>query len=184
MFNAAVALGCPARELAASFDTVTICLSKGLGAPVGSVLCGSSEVIREAHRARKLLGGGMRQAGVIAAGGLHALDHHMARLEEDHRHAKRLAEGIAELPGLFCAQASPPANGAWTNLVYFTVDGRATGRPELDASGLVDRLRSRGVLVHALGAHGERIRMVTHLGITAADIDTTLKHLRSCLNGT
>ncbi len=184
LFNAAAALDCPARSLVDPFDSVTICLSKGLGAPVGSVLCGSSGFIRSAHRARKLVGGGMRQAGIIAAGGLYALTHHLDRLAEDHEHARQLAQGIAEIPGLSCPQATDPADGAWTNLVYFTVDGEAAGCPEVTASELVQRLQRRGILSHVLGSEGTQIRMATHLQISSQDIRTTLKNLRLCLNGT
>jgi threonine aldolase len=184
LFNAAIALDCPTKRLTKPFDSVTICLSKGLGAPVGSVLCGSSEFIRSAHRARKLVGGGMRQAGIIAAGGLYALTHHVERLAEDHEHARQLASGIAETPGLSCPQAADPAKGAWTNLVYFTVDGEAAGCPEVTAPELVQRLQRRGVLAHVLGSEGTKIRMATHLQISSQDIQATLRHLRLCLNGT
>jgi threonine aldolase len=184
LFNAAVALGCRPAELAESFDSVSICLSKGLGAPVGSVLCGSQMFVERAHRMRKLVGGGMRQAGILAAAGLYALDHHIDRLAEDHRNAALLARGISQIEGLSCAQASPPAAGAWTNLVYFKVDGSAIGQPDLDARELSRRLKVRGVLAHALGRDGKQMRMVTHLDVNAEDIEATLDQLRSCLSGT
>lgn len=184
LFNAAVALGCPLTELTGPFDSVTVCLSKGLGAPVGSVLCGPRDFIRAARRMRKLVGGGMRQIGILAAAGLHALDHHVERLAEDHCHAERLARGIAELDGLTCAQASQPSAGAWTNLVYFTVDGTDIGRPELTATSLSQDLKTRGILANPLGSSGKQMRMVTHLDVTAEDIETTLTQLRSCLHGT
>jgi len=184
LFNAAVALDCPITDLTQPFDSVTVCLSKGLGAPVGSVLCGSRDFIREAHRIRKLVGGGMRQAGILAAAGLYALDHHLDRLTEDHENAAMLARGIAEIDGLTCPQAQTPATGAWTNLVYFTVDGEAIGRRQLDAFELSKRLKAQGVLAHALGSDGKKIRMVTHLDVGPSDIETALTKLRSCLTGT
>ncbi len=184
LFNAAVGLGCPVTDLSEPFDSVTVCLSKGLGAPVGSVLCGSRDFIREAHRMRKLVGGGMRQVGILAAGGLYALDHHLDRLVEDHENAAVLARGIDEIDGLSCPQAQPPATGAWTNLVYFAVDGAAIGRPQFNAIELSKQLKSRGVLAHALASDGKEIRMVTHLDVSSSDIETALTKLRSCLSGT
>ena len=184
LFNAAVALGCPVTDLTQQFDSVTVCLSKGLGAPVGSVLCGSREFIREAHRMRKLVGGGMRQAGILAAGGLYSLDHHLDRLAEDHRNAAILARGIAEIDGLSCPQAQALTTGAWTNLVYFTVDGASIGRPQFNAVELSKQLRAQGVLAHALGSDGKKIRMVTHIDVGSSDIETALAKLRSCLSGT
>ena len=184
LFNAAIALDCPMTDLTAPFDSVTVCLSKGLGAPVGSVLCGSRDFIHAAHRMRKLVGGGMRQIGILAAAGLHAMDHHIERLADDHANATRLARGIAELDGLTCAQSSPPAEGAWTNLVYFTVDGAAAGRPELTAASLSAELKMRGILANPLGSSGRQVRMVTHLDVAAEDIETALAQLRSCLHGT
>ena len=163
---------------------MTVCLSKGLGAPVGSVLCGSTEFIHRAHRMRKLVGGGMRQAGILAAGGLYAMDHHIERLAEDHANALLLARGIAEIDGLTCPQAAAPESGAWTNLVYFTVDGAAIGRPQFDAVELSTKLKAQGVLAHALGSDGKQMRMVTHLNIDSSDIETALAKLRSCLIGT
>ncbi len=184
LFNAAVALGCTASDLAEPFDSVSVCLSKGLGAPVGSVLCGSRTFIGVAHRMRKLVGGGMRQAGVLAAAGLYALDHHVDRLAEDHRNAAALARGVAEIDGLTCPQAATPKSGAWTNLVYFTVDGAAIGRPDFNAVELSKELQSRGILAHALGSDGRQMRMVTHLDVDSSDIEVTLTQLRSCLSGT
>jgi len=184
LFNAAVALGCPVTDLTRSFDSVTVCLSKGLGAPVGSVLCGSRDFIHEAHRMRKLVGGGMRQAGILAAAGIYALDHHLDRLAEDHRNAAILARVVDKIDGLSCPQAHAPESGAWTNLVYFAVDGNAIGHPQLDAIELSARLKAQGVLAHALGSDGKQIRMVTHLNISASDIETAVTKLRSCLTGT
>jgi len=184
LFNAAIALDCPVTDLTKQFDSVTVCLSKGLGAPVGSVLCGSRDFIHEAHRMRKLVGGGMRQAGILAAAGLYALDHHLERLAEDHENAVVLARGIDEIDGLSCPQAQPPAAGAWTNLVYFSVDGAAIGRPQFNAVELSKQLKAHGVLAHALGSDGKKIRMVTHLDVNSLDIETSLTKLRSCLSGT
>jgi len=184
LFNAAVALGCPITDLTQQFDSVTVCLSKGLGAPVGSVLCGSKDFIHIAHRMRKLVGGGMRQAGILAAAGLYAMDHHIDRLAEDHDNALLLARGIAEIDGLTCPQAEVPVTGAWTNLVYFTVDGAAIGRPQFDAVELSKQLKAHGVLAHALGSDGKQMRMVTHINVDSSDIETALAKLRSCLTGT
>ena len=184
LFNAAVALNCPITDLTKPFDSVTVCLSKGLGAPVGSVLCGSKSFIHRAHRMRKLVGGGMRQAGILAAAGLYAMEHHIERLADDHANALLLARGIAEIDGLTCPQSEAPESGAWTNLVYFTVDGAAIGRPQFDAVELSTQLKPQGVLAHALGSDGKQMRMVTHLNIDSSDIETALAKLRSCLIGT
>jgi threonine aldolase len=184
LFNAAIALGCPITDLTQQFDSVTVCLSKGLGAPVGSVLCGSREFIHRAHRMRKMVGGGMRQAGILAAAGLYAMDHQIDRLALDHENAMQLARGIAEIDGLTCPQAEAPASGAWTNLVYFTVDGSAIGRPQFNAVELSKQLKARGILAHALGSDGKQMRMVTHINVDSSDIQTALAQLRSCLSGT
>jgi threonine aldolase len=184
LFNAAIALGCPITDLTQQFHSVTVCLSKGLGAPVGSVLCGSKEFIHRAHRMRKMVGGGMRQAGILAAAGLYAMDYHIDRLAIDHENAMHLARGIAEIDGLACPQAEAPASGAWTNLVYFTVDGSAIGRPQFNAVELSKQLKARGILAHALGSDGKQMRMVTHINVDSSDIQTALAQLRSCLSGT
>ena len=139
LMNAVVASGIPAAEWARYFDTVSICFSKGLGAPVGSALVGSADVIHEAHRLRKVLGGGMRQAGVIAAGALHALGHHVDRLVEDHQNAQLLASAVQETRGL--SLESGPVE---TNLVWITVDPALGTAKEVAA-----RLRAEGVLVSA-----------------------------------
>lgn len=162
IFNAAVALGVPAAELARDVDSVTFCLSKALSAPVGSVLCGSDDFIREARRARKVLGGGMRQAGVLAAAGIVALDEMVDRLAEDHANAQRLAEGLAEVPGI----GIDPAR-VETDIVIFELT-----RDDMTPQGLADRLREHGVLL--LPTEERRLRAVTHHGIDAADIDTAL----------
>ncbi|GAB4566675.1 MAG: low-specificity L-threonine aldolase [Rhizobacter sp.] len=164
LFNAATALGVPAREIVQHFDTVSVCFSKGLGAPVGSALCGSKALIKSAHRWRKMLGGGMRQAGVLAAGALHALDHHVARLADDHALAKRLAQGLQGIHGL---TVEPPE----TNMVFVDV------APERSAA-LLAHLKSRGVLSTGL----YRLRFVTHLDVDAAGIDHAIAAVREHFN--
>ncbi len=154
IFNAAVALGVPAIELTKGVDSVTFCLSKGLCAPVGSVLCGSAEFIRKARRIRKQLGGGMRQAGILAAAGIVALDSMVERLAEDHRRARTLAASLARIPGILPDPATPP-----TNMVFV----RLAEDVPLSAAEVVQRLLAKGVKVGATGAR--RIRLVTHHGI-------------------
>jgi len=163
LWNAVVASGVPAAAWCAPVDTVAFCLSKGLGAPVGSLLCGSAEAVARALRFRKMLGGGMRQAGILAAAGLHALRHHVERLAEDHANARRLAEGFAAL-GL----APDPAPE--TNLVYF----RAPDGPALSRA-----LRRRDVWIDAL--YGDRLRAVTHLDVSKDDVDETIARARDAL---
>jgi len=182
LFNAAVALGVEPPALAACADSVSVCLSKGLGAPVGSVLCGSAPFIKQARRARKQVGGGMRQAGILAAAGIYALDHHIARLADDHRLADRLARGIEDIDGLHCEQAVDRSR-TWTNLVYFGID-EETAAKGLDAVALAARLRDRGVLCLPLGQGRRRIRMVTHLDVNSSDIDAALDALRSVMQET
>ena len=125
----------------------------------------------------------MRQVGVLGAAGLYALDHHVKRLAEDHQNAATLAQGIDEIAGLACRHQAP-SSAAWTNLVYFTVDGAATGDPSIDALILTERLRARGVLAIPLGTDGKQIRMVTHLDVSASDIDVALDALRSAMDET
>ena len=181
LFNAAIARGVEPIRFTSSADSVMICLSKGLGSPVGSVLCGDHAFIDEARRTRKAIGGGMRQVGILAAAGLYALDHHIDRLAGDHANAARLAAGIDELDGLSCDQAG---EGPWSNLVYFGVDGAAIGRHEVDAHVLTERLKAHGILALPLGAGNPRVRMVTHLDVSRADVDTTLDALQSSFRGT
>ena len=159
LFNAAVALEVPAQALASGFDSVSICLSKGLGAPVGSVLLGSRSFIAQARRNRKVVGGGMRQAGILAAGGLAALTDGVGRLVEDHRHAAQLASGLDALPGLSVAPVRHR-----TNMVMVDVTAPALL--------WVERLRQRGVLVNAVGPN--RLRLVTHLDVSPADVAEAL----------
>jgi threonine aldolase len=162
IFNAAIAVGVDVQALTADADSVTFCLSKGLGAPVGSVLCGRRDFIREARRARKVLGGGMRQAGVIAAAGLVALNEMVDRLAEDHANAAKLAAGLSDLPGIEVDPA--PVR---TNIVYFHLR-----RPGLTARQLEQRLDAAGVRVLALGP--DRLRAVTNYHVTGADVETAI----------
>jgi len=169
IFNAAIALGVPVTALTEPADSVSFCLSKGLCAPVGSVLCGSRGFIAEARRARKIVGGGMRQAGIIAAAGIVALEQMVDRLAEDHENARRLAEGLAELPGV----EIDPAR-VQTNIVIFELS-----REDMTPEELVGRLREEGVWLLAIG--GRRLRAVTHYPITAEDIDVALMGFRRVL---
>ena len=161
IFNAAISLETSAKEIAAYFDTVTFCLSKGLSCPVGSVLCGSKDFIARAHRIRKVLGGGMRQAGIIAAAGLVALNTMIDRLAEDHQNARALAQGLTLVAGI---NVRPVAQR--TNMVHFDVD---------DDAGAVrfgKAMKDRGVLVSA--RESTSFRAVTHYGISRGDIDRTV----------
>jgi len=161
LFNAAVQQRCNAVDLVRGFDSVSVCFSKGLGAPVGSALVGPHDFIRRAHRVRKMLGGGMRQAGVLAAAALHALDHHIDRLAEDHALAARFAEGLS---GIDALTVVPPQ----TNIVFVTVgDGRGPA--------LLEHLKQRGVL--ATGLIG--LRFVTHLDVDQAGIDRAIAAVHS-----
>lgn len=156
LFNAVVATGIDAKRWAKHFDTVSICFSKGLGAPVGSALCGSKDEIKKARRIRKLFGGGMRQAGIIAAAALYALDNHIERLAEDHAHARLLAETVRQVPGLTLI-----GDAVDTNIVIFKVD------PALGtAEEFCQRLADQGVLMLDIAA--DRVRAVTHLDVDAA----------------
>ena len=167
IFNAAIALGVDVKSLTEDADSLTFCLSKGLGAPVGSLVCGSKAFIAEARRARKVLGGGMRQAGVLAAAGIVALESMVDRLAEDHANARLLSAGLSELPWI---QVDPvPLR---TNIVYFTVHLDA-----MDAKQVTELLAREGVLMLALGPN--RIRAVTNYHITSADIQAVLRAMRS-----
>jgi threonine aldolase len=156
LWNAVVATDIPARRWASMFDTVSVCFSKGLGAPVGSALTGPREFIRQARRIRKLFGGGMRQAGVLAAGALFALDHHIERLAEDHRNALVIARAIADTPGLQLEPAEVE-----TNLIWFRL-AKNLGT----AQHLAGALKENGVLVHAAGP--QKLRACTHLDVSSA----------------
>jgi threonine aldolase len=159
IFNAAVALDVPAADVARDADSLSFCLSKGLSAPVGSLVCGSTEFIGQARRHRKLLGGGMRQAGILAAAGIVALETMTARLAEDHANARKLAEGLAQLPGIVLDPAQVP-----TNIVIFEMAPGARTPAELVAG-----LEARSVKLNAIG--GRRLRAVTHSGIESEEID-------------
>ena len=155
-----------ARRIAQCFDSVSVCFSKGLGAPVGSVLCGSQDVIARAHRIRKMAGGGMRQSGMLAAAATYALDHHVARLAQDHAQARRLAQGLSQLPGLV-------VEAPQTNMVFVDLQGEARAR----SADLLAFLAARGVLATGL----YRLRFVTHLDVDAAGIDHAVAVMREFL---
>ena len=171
LFNAAVAQAAQsdgnifteARRITQCFDSVSVCFSKGLGAPVGSALCGSAEFLARAHRVRKMAGGGMRQSGMLAAAATHALDHHVARLGMDHALAQRLAAGLSAIPGLL---VEPPQ----TNILFVDLVGEARSR----STGLIAYLASHGILATGL----YRLRFVTHLDVDSSGIDHTLAVMR------
>jgi len=167
LMNAVVASGQPADAWAAHFDTVSVCFSKGLGAPVGSALAGSAESMKKAHRLRKVLGGGMRQAGVIAAAALYALENNINRLAEDHRNARILADAVRRVPGLGLESGTVE-----TNLVWVTVD-RSLG----SAGDVAARLKGNGVLASALGP--QTLRMCTHLDVSREQAETAAAVIES-----
>jgi threonine aldolase len=169
IFNAAVALGVPAATLAAHADSVTFCLSKGLSAPVGAVICGSREFISEARRNRKVVGGGMRQAGVLAAAGIVALEEMVGRLADDHAHARLLAEAIAGIPGL---EIDPET--VQSNIVIFEV-ASANLTPADVSAGLL----AEGVKINPI--EGRRMRAVTHYGIERADVEQAIRALEKVM---
>ncbi|VVP48446.1 Low specificity L-threonine aldolase [Pseudomonas fluorescens] len=154
LYNAAVRLGVDAREITQHFDSVSVCLSKGLGAPVGSVLCGSEQLIGKARRLRKMVGGGMRQAGLLAAAGLYALDHHVERLADDHANAQLLADGLRE--------AGFVVEPVQTNMVYVQMGDKA--------AALKDFAGERGIRLSAAA----RLRMVTHMDVSRAQIEQVI----------
>jgi len=163
LFNAAVALGVEPKDLAADADSVSFCLSKGLAAPVGSMVCGTRPFINEARRARKLIGGGMRQAGILAAAGIVALNEMVDRLADDHANARKLALGLAQIPDI-----SIDPDQIRTNILFFEVT-----RKDLTQEQFVQRIGAEGVRMLVSGA--QKIRAVTHYHITAEDIDRALK---------
>jgi threonine aldolase len=169
IWNASVASGVAERELAAPFDTVSACFSKGLGAPVGSVIAGTGEDMTRARRFRKMLGGGMRQVGVLCAAALYALDHHRARLADDHANARRLAEGLGGIDGIEL-DAAPVE----TNIVMFAV------KP-MSSAELAARVETAGVRLASISPG--RLRAVTHLDVDAAGIDRALAAIRDALRG-
>lgn len=171
LMNAVVATGTPAHDFAAPFDSVWLDLSKGLGCPVGAVLAGSRDFIEEAWRWKHRLGGAMRQAGILAAAGLHALDHHVARLAEDHANARLLGERLAAIPGL---RLDPPQID--TNLVFFDPTGAG-----MTAPALAQHLRARGIRI---GAESEtRMRAVTHLDVDRSAVEEAAQAVAEILTG-
>ena len=166
-WNACIATGIPEAEYAAPFDTVSVCFSKGLGAPVGSALVGSRDLIQRARRFRKMFGGGMRQAGILAAGALYAVHHHRDRLAEDHANAQRLAAGLQQIEGIVINLAD-----VQTNLVYFKTT-------EVPAAALAAKLSEMGVGILSTGPH--KLRAVTNLMVNQADIDTALNHIEAAM---
>ncbi|MBN2148658.1 MAG: aminotransferase class V-fold PLP-dependent enzyme, partial [Anaerolineales bacterium] len=170
IFNAAVSLGIPAKVLLEGVDSVTFCLSKALCAPVGSVLCGSREFIGKAHRIRKQLGGGMRQAGILAAAGIVALESMVERLAEDHRRAKVLAAGLAGIPGLTLEPGTP-----YTNMIFAGLEESAA----LTSRQVVEKLAERGVKIGIAGKN--RFRLVTHYWIDDEAVELAAQHFRAVL---
>ncbi|MEX1300021.1 MAG: low-specificity L-threonine aldolase [Desulfotignum sp.] len=162
VFNAAVKLGVDVQAITTLFDSVSCCLSKGLGTPVGSVLCGSKEFIARARRWRKMVGGGMRQAGILAAAGLYALSHNIDRLADDHANAARLAAGLSGIPGMHVDETA-----VQTNMVFVQTDA--------DMNALVQHLAGQGIRI----SPGSPVRLVTHLDIDAEDIDRAVAGFRS-----
>ncbi len=169
LWNACAATNIAPREYARAFDSVSVCFSKGLGAPVGSALAGTREFIERARRVRKMLGGGMRQVGILAAAAIYALEHHRARLAEDHRNAKRLAEGLASIPGVQIDSES-----VQTNIVMIDI-----AQTKFDAASAALALRQEGVWLVPFGAH--LLRAVTHLEIVENDLAPVLAAFRKVL---
>ncbi|HEY7312705.1 MAG TPA: low-specificity L-threonine aldolase [Gemmataceae bacterium] len=166
LWNAVVAASIPARRWSSLFDSVSVCFSKGLGAPVGSALAGPRAFVAEGRRIRKLFGGGMRQAGVLAAAALYALDHHVERLAEDHRNARTIARAIADTPGLTLTPTEVE-----TNLIWFQVDREMGTAPQV-----AEALKERGVLIHSSGSR--RLRACTHLDVSAAQAERAAELIR------
>jgi threonine aldolase len=171
LWNASVATGIKPHEYAQWADSVSVCLSKGLGAPIGSLITGSKAFIDRVHRFRKMFGGGMRQAGIIAAAGIYALDHHVQRLKEDHQNAKRLAMGLTKSKGILI-----DPDQVETNIIIFSIAD--TG---MTAVQLAEAMKRNGVLIHPIAK--SQIRLVTHLDISGEDIETALKAFQKVLGG-
>ena len=171
IFNACAAQGIESKDLAGPVDSVTFCLSKGLCAPIGSVLCGSKEFIRKAHRLRKMLGGGMRQAGILAAAGIVALETMTGRLSEDHDRARKLADGLNQIPGLILEPEIPA-----TNMVFLSL------KPEvkLDANEIIEKLKSLGILAGETGPRS--LRLVLHYWINDVGVERTLSAFRELVH--
>lgn len=169
-FNACVAGGYSPHDVGQCFDTISICFSKGLGCPMGSILAGSAEEVHRARRARKMFGGALRQAGIVAAAAIYALENNIDRMQQDHDNARRLAQQLANIGGLTAS-----AQETESNLVFFEID------PELGtAVQLAAALKTRGVRIGPMG--GQRMRAATHLDVSAADIDTVIDVLKDCIN--
>jgi threonine aldolase len=166
IFNALTETGETPMEIGSLFDSVSVCLSKGLGAPVGSVLIGNRTFISEARRVRKVMGGGMRQAGYLAAAGIYALDHHIDRLKEDHLHARMLSQALSEVTGIVNIR---PVR---SNIVIFDLDPAF-----MSGEGFIHRLKEGGILVSGFGP--QTIRMVTHLDVSGEQIDYVCSVLKS-----
>jgi threonine aldolase len=169
LWNASVASGVKPREYAKWADSVSVCLSKGLGAPIGSLVAGTKTFIDRVHRFRKMFGGGMRQVGIIAAAGIYALDHHIERLKEDHKNAKRLALGLNEIQGV-----SIDPEYVETNIVIFDITEMGMTAPQVR-----DEMKKKGVLIHPFGK--TQIRLVTHLDVSKEDIEAALKAFKKVL---
>src|SRR5205809_7858976 len=170
LWNAAVATGTPPAQWAESFDSVSVCFSKGLGAPIGSALAGPRAFVARARRIRKLFGGGMRQAGVAASAALYAVEHHIDRLAEDHRNARVIAQAIADTPGL---HLDPPE--VETNLIWFEADTDLG-----TAKDVAEALKQRGVRVHTAGP--KTLRACTHLDVSAAQAERAAETIRQTLS--
>jgi threonine aldolase len=170
LWNASVATGIKTHEYAQWADSVSVCLSKGLGAPIGSLVTGSKPFIDRVHRFRKMFGGGMRQVGIIAAAGIYALEHHLERLKEDHQNAKRLGVGLKEFKGV-----SIDPRHVETNIVIFDVANAG-----MLADQVAEVMKKEGILIHAFGK--TQIRLVTHLDVTAEDIEKVLRTFERVLS--
>ncbi len=172
VFNAAVALGVDVKVIAQYADSVTFCLSKGLSAPVGSVICGDADFIARARRNRKMVGGGLRQAGVLAAAGIVALEKMIDRLADDHANARRLAEGLADTPGFVV-----DLDRVQTNIVFFELDASV----QVSSDVVTQRMLAQGVKLISPGVHFRRFRAVTHAWVTRDEIDHALLAFRSAI---
>ena len=171
LWNACVATGISPAKYAAPFDSVSVCLSKALGCPAGSLVAGAKDFVKRAHRFRKMVGGGMRQAGYLAAAGIYALDHHIDRLEEDHRKARKLTQGLANIKNVIIHPAEVE-----TNILFFDVS-----RAERTAQEVAAALRAKGVLV--LPTAKTRLRCVTHLDVSFAEIDQAIQAIEGVMKG-
>jgi threonine aldolase len=173
IFNAAVALGVPARDIAAYADTVMFCVSKGLAAPVGSLLVGPADFIERSRPNRQMVGGGMRQSGIVAAGGLYALRHNVTRLADDHHNARRLADGLRSIRGIRVDRDVVETNIFYADIV----------RDDMTAAAFVEQLREHGVLINRPAAGRSTVRFVTHYGIEPGDIEMAVDAIRASTDG-